>query len=190
MEKKRDLFVEAKGNWLKECEICNAGLCATIDDLIDKTGYSLNSVCDMMARNSDDLYEGPQLKARYMYHTSKAGRKSTRDHKSEIDKYRATLKGQIGLNTPIEYEIHANVIELTRKITNTIIEIQKVRNFLGNRILDKEEFEGFLLCIESLFFQVRALFSYFDLVVDGEKIRPWNDEDEAALKKAALEDRT
>lgn len=34
-----ELFKEAKTNWLKDCEICNAGLCATIDSLQQKTGY-------------------------------------------------------------------------------------------------------------------------------------------------------
>jgi len=67
----------AMGNeWLKDCEICNAGLCTEMDKLINKHRLSEHTAAKQLAltvkeRLGFPLYKGSQLRDRYRYHKGK-----------------------------------------------------------------------------------------------------------------------
>jgi len=113
-------------NWLKDCLICNTGLCATVDHLKEK-GLTLNAACRAMATQSEDLFTGDQLKQRYLYHTSKtkrkddpeAGRNSTDEiEDSEMKKRR------------IESEI-IKVVSVVKKTNRMAQEFFNTMEYLG-----------------------------------------------------------
>jgi len=57
-------------SWLKDCLICNTGLCKTVDELKVK-GLTENKSCHEMAKKSNGLFSGKQILDRYRYHTGK-----------------------------------------------------------------------------------------------------------------------
>jgi len=57
-------------DWLKDCEICNAGLCKTVDSLKEE-GLSINAACVKMADETDGLYTKEAIRGRYGWHTAK-----------------------------------------------------------------------------------------------------------------------
>ena len=56
--------------WLKECEICSAGLCKSVDERKSQ-GKNEHTVCNEMSEESNGLYSGKQILDRYRYHTGK-----------------------------------------------------------------------------------------------------------------------
>ncbi len=61
-------------SWLKDCEICNTGLCKTVDEL-KVSGMSENSACKQMSDESKGLYSKEAIRGRYLWHTGKVKRK-------------------------------------------------------------------------------------------------------------------
>jgi len=57
-------------DWLKDCEICNAGLCKAVDERKGK-GMSERAACRDMSKESDGLWSENQILNRYRYHTNK-----------------------------------------------------------------------------------------------------------------------
>ena len=62
------------GRWLKDCEICNVGLCSYIDDLKEKQGLSVKAAAKRMAGEAEGLYSKSAIESRYRYY--KHGMKS------------------------------------------------------------------------------------------------------------------
>ncbi|MCK4825457.1 hypothetical protein KA005_57445 [bacterium] len=62
--------VELEISWLKDCEICNAGLCKKVDYHKEK-GSSIWAICKLMSNESNGLYSRKQIMDRYRYHTGK-----------------------------------------------------------------------------------------------------------------------
>jgi len=56
--------------WLKDCLICNTGLCKTVDGLKDQ-GLSENAACNQMSEESDGLYSKEAIRGRYRLHTGR-----------------------------------------------------------------------------------------------------------------------
>ena len=56
--------------WLKDCEICSAGLCAAVDA---KKSQGLNefAACKALSEEAEQLYTTKQILDRYRYHTGK-----------------------------------------------------------------------------------------------------------------------
>ncbi len=65
--------------WLKDCEICNVGLCKTVDEFKEQ-GLSENAACKQMSDDSEGLYSKEAIKARYRHHTGKVKRKVCESH--------------------------------------------------------------------------------------------------------------
>ncbi len=61
-------------SWLKDCEICNAGLCKTVNELKDQ-GLTENAACKQMSNESEGLYSTEAIRGRYLWHTGKVKRK-------------------------------------------------------------------------------------------------------------------
>jgi len=57
-------------SWLKDCEICNTGLCKTVDEYKDQ-GLSENAACKKMSGESGGLYSKEAIRNRYRWHTGK-----------------------------------------------------------------------------------------------------------------------
>ena len=57
-------------NWLKDCEICSAGLCAAVEA---KKAQGLNefAACRALSEEAEQLYTTKQILDRYRYHTGK-----------------------------------------------------------------------------------------------------------------------
>jgi len=58
--------------WLKGCEMCNAGLVAEVDRLVD-SGISVNKACNLMAKEGerkigDMVYTSAAIRGRYLLH--------------------------------------------------------------------------------------------------------------------------
>ncbi len=57
-------------SWLKDCEICNTGLCKTVDAK-KESGLSERAACREMSGESEGLYSEDAILNRYRYHTGK-----------------------------------------------------------------------------------------------------------------------
>lgn len=66
-------------NWLKDCEICNVGLCKTVDEM-KRQGLSENAASKQMSEESEGLYSKEAIKARYRHHTGRAKRRVCENH--------------------------------------------------------------------------------------------------------------
>jgi hypothetical protein len=63
-------------SWLKDCEICNVGLCKRIDGL-KAEGKSVREAARIMESESDNLWEADKIRDRYRYYKGgKGGGKS------------------------------------------------------------------------------------------------------------------
>ena len=74
------------GRWLKDCEICNVGLCSYIDELTEKKGLSVNAAAKKMAEEADGLYSKEVIRQRYNYYKNpnyKSCRNSTTPQKTQ-----------------------------------------------------------------------------------------------------------
>jgi hypothetical protein len=65
--------------WLKDCEICNAGLCSEMDKLTGEHNLSQRTAAAQLAKVVEDrlgypLYSADTLRKRYQRHTNKLGR--------------------------------------------------------------------------------------------------------------------
>jgi hypothetical protein len=69
--------------WLKDCEICNAGLCKTVDALKEQ-GLSENASCKQMSEESEGLYSRNAIRSRYQWHTGKIKRLADNQQPDEI----------------------------------------------------------------------------------------------------------
>jgi hypothetical protein len=56
--------------WLKNCEICNTGLCSHLDELKAK-GMSEREAARKMSVESDGIYSEEHIRKRYRYHTGR-----------------------------------------------------------------------------------------------------------------------
>jgi len=61
--------------WLKECEICDAGLCRRMDEL-QEAGYTQRESARIMEDEAAEclgevLWKAPQIRRRYLYHSGK-----------------------------------------------------------------------------------------------------------------------
>jgi hypothetical protein len=65
--------------WLKDCEVCNAGLCATVDRL-KGDGKSEREAARSMSEESAGLYSAEAILHRYRYHTGKVKRGACEIH--------------------------------------------------------------------------------------------------------------
>jgi len=66
-------------NWIKNCEICNTGLCKTVDERKEK-GQSERAACRDMSGESEGLYSEDAILHRYRYHTGKVNRSACEIH--------------------------------------------------------------------------------------------------------------
>ena len=78
-------------SWLKECEICNAGLCSTVDTLIKEDGMGLREASRELARQAEehfkkegasieDSFSADAILSRYRWHTNRIKRKVCDNH--------------------------------------------------------------------------------------------------------------
>lgn len=84
------LFERDKMGWLKDCEICNAGLCKRMDELTQGgKGLSEREAAKVMeaeaaASIGEKVWNAEQIRHRYLYHSGKrSGAKRTRDVEEE-----------------------------------------------------------------------------------------------------------
>lgn len=68
-----------KGQWLKECEVCNAGLVTEMERLMGN-GISQRAAAKELVQQQEErlgtvIYPESAIRQRYMYHTNKVGRK-------------------------------------------------------------------------------------------------------------------
>ncbi|MEE8399997.1 MAG: hypothetical protein V3S89_13385 [Desulfobacterales bacterium] len=64
--------------WLKDCEICNTGLCNRMDDLVKDGARSVREASRMMSEESGNVWNDNEIRHRYRYYKGtkvKAGRK-------------------------------------------------------------------------------------------------------------------
>lgn len=59
-------------SWLKDCEICNVGLCKRIDELKEE-GNSTREAARIMDSESDGLWEADKIRNRYRYYKQGRG---------------------------------------------------------------------------------------------------------------------
>lgn len=57
-------------NWLKDCEICNVGLCKAVVERKEQ-GMSERAACRDMSEESEGLYSEDAIYSRYRYYTGK-----------------------------------------------------------------------------------------------------------------------
>lgn len=69
-------------SWLKDCEICNAGLCVRVDEL-KKVGNSERGACRLMSEESEGVYSPIDIRNRYRY--NKLGLNSSTPRKPAIN---------------------------------------------------------------------------------------------------------
>jgi len=68
--------------WIKDCEICNAGCCARVDALRED-GYKVREACQLMERECEGVYTAEQIRKRYRYHKNgEPGTKSPNSHET------------------------------------------------------------------------------------------------------------
>jgi N6-adenosine-specific RNA methylase IME4 len=67
--------------WLKDCEICNAGLCVRVDELKPQLGGLKPACKEMEAEAAEELgrpvWTAAQIRQRYLYYKGKRGRNPT-----------------------------------------------------------------------------------------------------------------
>ena len=69
-------------SWLKDCEICNVGLCKRIDGLKDD-GKTIREAARIMESESEGLWEADKIRDRYRYYKGgKGGGKSPKKNKN------------------------------------------------------------------------------------------------------------
>jgi hypothetical protein len=56
--------------WLKDCEICNVGLCSEVNSR-KENGLTEHKACVQMSEESEGLYSAAAIRNRYQYHTGK-----------------------------------------------------------------------------------------------------------------------
>lgn len=56
--------------WLKDCEICNSGLCKAVDERKEQ-GLTEHAACKEMSEESEGLYSTDAILGRYRYYTGK-----------------------------------------------------------------------------------------------------------------------
>jgi hypothetical protein len=71
--------------WLKDCAICNEGLCSTVDELKDQ-GLSENKIFKRMSDESEGVYSEGAIRQRYKYY--KGGEKTSppKEKRTDADK--------------------------------------------------------------------------------------------------------
>lgn len=121
-------------DWLKNCEICSAGLCVTVDGYKKEKGVSERAACQQMAEESGGLYSGKQILDRYRYHTGK-------------DRKVSEIPTNISEFTEDEILQAAKEIEARRKkerteITYTATEAGDAMNYFCNNLTPDEITQG------------------------------------------------
>lgn len=61
-----------KVDWLKDCEICNAGLCHQMDEY-KSAGMSDRDAATQVEKDSNGLYSASVIRDRYRYHAKRQG---------------------------------------------------------------------------------------------------------------------
>ncbi len=56
-----------KNNWLKDCEICNTGLCSQMNSYID-SGLPARAAARQMEKDCDSLWSAEKIYGRYRYY--------------------------------------------------------------------------------------------------------------------------
>lgn len=89
---------DAPGNviWLKECEICNAGLCAEVDRL-KESGLTENAACKQLVEQQEQIlgeviYSQSSIRNRYQWHRGK-----------KVAQNEQALKASPGEKTPEQF---------------------------------------------------------------------------------------
>lgn len=67
--------------WLKDCEICNAGLCSAVDDR-KETGMSEKKIFQEMSEESEGIYSPGAIRQRYKYYKNHGSEKVSPPGKS------------------------------------------------------------------------------------------------------------
>lgn len=70
--------------WLKDCEICNTGLCKAVDERKER-GLSERAACQEMSEESKGLYSEDAILSRYRYYTGKTKRQPCEIHTQTED---------------------------------------------------------------------------------------------------------
>lgn len=64
--------------WLKDCEICNTGLCSRMDDLVENGAMSVREASRIMSEEAGNVWNDNEIRHRYRYYKGtkvKTGRK-------------------------------------------------------------------------------------------------------------------
>ena len=95
--------------WLKDCEICNAGLCEEIDRLIEKDNLSQRTAAAHLAKVVEDrlgypLYSADTLRKRYQRHTNRLGRNDPPNKTKDKSEENLPPKTKTTIKKPPEIE--------------------------------------------------------------------------------------
>lgn len=101
--------------WLKDCEVCNAGLCSRIDTLKEE-GKSVRQACKDLEQESKGIWSASQINARYLYYTGVRKPNTPRKPRKSHQKTRTTLSGSPHPGDPIVAEYEATIKGLKEKL--------------------------------------------------------------------------
>ncbi len=76
--------------WLKDCEICNTGLCSRMDDLLNDGTRSVREASRIMSEESGNVWNDNEIRHRYRYYKGpkvKTGRKPPSPSKEIISRH-------------------------------------------------------------------------------------------------------
>jgi hypothetical protein len=106
--------------WLKDCAICNEGLCSTVDELKEK-GLSENKIFKRMSDESEGHYTEGAIRQRYKYY--KGGEKTSPSKEKRSSTKRSNL-------TDVEkQQIFSDEFKVSYKNIFQQIEIEKNNNW-------------------------------------------------------------
>jgi hypothetical protein len=139
-KERRQVMGKQGVNWLKECDICNVGLCKRLDELVSPVsaggqGLSEREAARVMEKEAEEqigkkVWTAGQIRRRYVYHTGKW--ESDKKPVKPAGPKRATKKRQV--QEPVEQAPEQSVQSRCGQILSSTIN-------LWNTLKDLKEFE-------------------------------------------------
>ena len=179
-------------SWLKDCEICNTGLCKAVDERKEK-GMSERAACRDMSGESEGLYSEDAIYSRYRYYTGKIKRVPCESHTDESVKTHLDQVVMAFVKDEITDDDAKRIIDLAankvndgtfakRVGTKMAAAIKKVNK--SRKPIEVKETDNY----QRLLKHVSGTTNGLQLLVDGAIPKPENEEEaEAAICiKAAL----